>query len=108
MGVVFLILAIVFNSAANALLKLASGLPGWDLHKIGLFALGLFLGLVNTLLYIKGLETIELSIAYPVLSAASIVVIVLISVVLFKEGLPVQKIAGLATICAGLLMMWKV
>lgn len=107
MGVVFLVLAIVFNSAANALFKFASGLPGWDLHKIGLFALGLFLGLVNTLLYIKALETIELSIAYPVLSAASIVVIVLISLILFKEGMSVQKIAGLATICAGLLMMWK-
>jgi len=107
MGFVFLIFAIVFNSAANVLFKFASGLPEWDLHKIGLFGFSLFLGLVNTLLYIKALETIELSIAYSVLSAASIVVIVLISLVLFKEGMSAQKIAGLATICVGLLMMWK-
>ena len=107
MGALFLILAIMFNSAANALFKFASGLPEWDTQKIGLFGLSLFLGLVNTLLYIKALETIELSIAYSVLSAASIVVIVLISLVVFKEGMSVQKIAGLATICVGLLMMWK-
>ncbi len=102
-----LTIAIILNSAANVLFKYASGMPVWTFQKIGFLLLALALGLGNTLLYIKSLEGLDLGVAYPILSAASILLITGLSVAFFKEALSLQKMIALGTICIGMLLLWK-
>ena len=107
MGIVLLMLAIVFNAVANSFFKAAAGLQDLTREKFVLIGLGLLIGLANTLCFVKALEEIDLGVAFPVFSAASIILIAIISLLFFKEGLSLQKAAGLTTICIGLLLIWK-
>jgi|WetSurSiteA1Bulk_404760.scaffolds.fasta_scaffold248462_1 small multidrug resistance pump len=107
MGAFLLVLAIIFNSIANGFFKAGSEIQDLTLRKGILIGLGLLIGLANTVCYIKALEKIELSVAYPLFSAASIILIAAISFLFFKEGISFQKAAGLVTICIGLLVTWK-
>lgn len=107
MGILFLTLAIAFNSVANGFFKAGSGIETLTMRKGMLLGLGLLIGLANTICYIKALEKIDLAIAYSVFSAASIMLIAIISLVFFKEPISVQKTAGLAVICVGILLTWK-
>jgi len=107
MGYLLLALAIVLNSVANVLFKYAGGMPVWTVEKGGLFLLAFALGLGNTLLYIKSLEELELGVAYPILSAASIILIAGLSVAFFRETMTLQKVIALSTICVGMAMLWK-
>ena len=107
MGYLLLLFAVLFNTAANLLFKYASALPSWTMQKSGLFLLALTLGLANTLLYIKSLEKLDLGLAYPILSAGSIILIAALSVYVFKESVSLQKLLALGTICVGMLMLWR-
>jgi multidrug transporter EmrE-like cation transporter len=107
MGYLLILLATLLNTGANLLFKYASGLPVWTIQKGGFLLLALGLGLGNTLLYIKALEKLDLGIAYPLLSAASIILIVVFSIMFFREALSLQKVLALCTICAGMLMLWR-
>jgi multidrug transporter EmrE-like cation transporter len=107
MSVFYLALAILCNVAANVLFKQASGLPGWSLEKLGIFGLGLAIGLANTLFYIKALEDYALSVAYPIFMAGSVILITALSAWIFREYISIQKAAGLGAICVGLLLLWK-
>ena len=107
MGYFLLLIAVLLNTAANLLFKHAAALPTWTMQKGGPFLLALALGLGNTLLYIKSLEKLDLGVAYPLLSASSIVLIALLSILIFKETLSLQKVLALCTICAGMLMLWR-
>jgi len=106
-GFVYLILAIVANSTANVLFKIGSGIDGLTVRKGSLLGLGLAIGLVNTVAFIKSLETLELGIAFPIFSAASIVLIAAASYVLLHEPMSAQKAIGLTILCAGLAVLWK-
>ena len=107
MGILFLTLAIVFNSVANGFFKAGSGIETLTMRKGMLLGLGLLIGLANTICYIKALEKIDLAIAYSLFSAASIILIATISLVLFKEPISVQKAVGLIVICIGILLTWR-
>jgi multidrug transporter EmrE-like cation transporter len=107
MGAFLLTCAVLFNAVANALFKAGAGIPQLSLRKGILIGAGLFIGLLNTLCYIKALEKIDLGIAYPVFSAASILLIGGISFVVFREEMSLQRVVGLATIFAGMLLTWK-
>jgi multidrug transporter EmrE-like cation transporter len=106
MGFFFLTLSILFNITANGFFKTAS-LRGPGTDKWMLFGVGLFIGLLNTLAYLKALESMKLGIAYAVFAAASTIGIAVVSVVLFQESLSPQKILALGVISAGLLLLWK-
>jgi len=107
MAQVFLVLSIVFNAVANSVFKVASAIPELSLRKATLLGLGLFVGLVNTLCFVKALERIDLGTSYTVFSAGSILLITLVSFLYFREGFSAQKVAGLAAICIGLFLVWK-
>jgi multidrug transporter EmrE-like cation transporter len=107
MSGVYLGLAIVCNVVANVLFKYASGLPEWTLQKGGLFALGLAIGLANTLCYIKALEEYALGVAYPLFMAGSVILIAVLSVLIFREQLSMQRVAGLCALGVGLALLWK-
>ena len=106
MGFFFLILSIVFNITANGFFKTAS------LHEAGqakwvLFGVGLLVGLLNTLAYLKALETMKLGIAYAIFAALSTLGIAFLSLLFFHESISMQKLIGLLVISGGLLMIWK-
>jgi len=107
MGALFLTLSVLFNAVANTLFKLGADIEAFPPKKVTLLGLGLFIGLANTLCYIKALEKIDLGVAYPIFSAASIILIALLSLFFLKEGISLQKAAGLATLCIGLFLIWK-
>jgi multidrug transporter EmrE-like cation transporter len=107
MSVFWLTCAVLFNTVANGLLKAGATIPQLSSRKGVMIGAGLFIGLLNTLCYIKALEKIDLGIAYPVFSAASILLIGGISFFVFREGMSTQKVVGLVTICAGILLTWK-
>jgi len=106
-GFLYLILAIIANAAANVLFKLGSAIDSFTLRKGALLGLGLAIGLVNTVSFIKSLETLELGVAFPVFSAASIVIIAVSSFLLLQEPISTQKAIGLAILCVGLAVLWK-
>ncbi len=105
MAVIFLVLSIVFNSIANIMFKSASGMPAFDFPKISLFLGGLFLGAVNTYFFIRSLESLKLSIGYPVFAAGSVLLIALASLFVFKEELNLMKVAGMAVIVLGIFLV---
>lgn len=106
MGTLLLALAVVFNVCANSLFKFAGTIPDLTLRKGTILGLGLLVGLANTLCFIKALEKIDLGVAYPVFSAASIILIGIVAPLLFSESMSLQRVAGLAVICIGLLLTW--
>ena len=106
-SVLLLLLAVGFNVAANLLFRHASAIPGYPAQKMVLLGIGLFIGLVNTLLYIKALEQMPLGTAFPVYSAASIVVIAAAAVLLFGEAWSTQKVIGVVTICVGIVVLGR-
>ena len=107
MAPVFLTLSILFNAVANSFFRVAAAIPDLSLRKATLLGVGLFIGLANTLCFVKALERLDLGTSYAVFSAGSITLIALISILLFREGLSIQKAAGLLTICVGSLLLWK-
>jgi small multidrug resistance pump len=102
-----LLLAVAFNVTANLLFRHASAIPGYPAQKMVLLGIGLFVGLVNTLLYIKALEQMPLGTAFPVYSAASIVVIAAAAALLFGEAWSMQKVIGVVTICVGIVVLGR-
>lgn len=107
MAPIYLALAIIFNSAANSLFKVASAIPDLTLRKATLFGVALFIGLINTICFIKTLEKLDLGVSYTIFSAGSIIVISLSSLMFFHESFSAQKIIGMVVICAGIILMWR-
>jgi multidrug transporter EmrE-like cation transporter len=107
MSALYLALAVVFNVIANLLFKHASGIPGWTFQKVGIYGIGLAIGLANTLCYIRALEEYALSVAYPMFMAGSAILIAVMSVIIFSEGISLQKAAGFCALGVGLALLWK-
>ncbi len=107
MDSLYLALSVFFNVIANGFFKSAFTIEEFSQRKIVLLGAGLLIGLANTGCYIKSLETIGLGTAYAIFAASSTILIAVLSVYLFHESVSIQKVAGLAVICAGLLLLWK-
>ncbi len=107
MGALLLAFGVVLNAVSNVLFKTGTGIEQLTLRKGLLIGGGLFVGLLGTLGYIKSLEKIDLSTAFPIFSAATIVLVALVSFLLFHESISLQKWAGLVALCAGLALIWK-
>ncbi len=107
MGTLLLAVGVVLNTVSNALFKSGSALHELTLRKAVLIGTGLFIGFLGTLSYIKSLEKIDLSTAFPVFSAATIVLVALVSTLLFHETISAQKGAGLLLLCVGLALIWR-
>jgi multidrug transporter EmrE-like cation transporter len=66
--------------------------------------LALLLYAISTLLWIYSLTKVELSYAYPMV-ALGYVLVCIFSVLLFKETMPVLRMAGLGVIILGVIMI---
>lgn len=102
----FLTLSIICNIVANGFFKTASlrddGQAKWLIYGVGLL-----IGLLNTLAYLKALETMKLSIAYAVFGAMSTIGIAVVGLLYFHEEVSVLKIVGLGVIAVGMMLLWK-
>ncbi len=107
MGVLFLAVGVVLNAVSNILFKAGAKIEPVSLRKGILIGCGLFVGFVGTLGYVKSLEKIDLSAAFPAFSAATIVLVAIASVFLFHETISIQKGLGVVVLCVGLVLIWS-
>ena len=72
-----------------------------------LFSAGLFAGAINTFLFTMSLRAINLGIAYPIFSAASITGIVLIATFFFNEKSNLNTVCGAFIAVFGIVLMTR-
>lgn len=113
MGYLFLALALTLNAAANVLLKIGAGQLGrleapdligrllTNYHLLG----GILLFALNVVLYAAALTRLNLSVAYPVMTAGGVLIVVSVSFFLLEEPFSPVQMLGLALIVAGILLV---
>jgi multidrug transporter EmrE-like cation transporter len=115
MGYALLALALVLNALANLLLKLgaarlgplaAPGLAGRVLGDWPLL-LGLLLFALNVALYALALTRLELSVAYLILVAGGLVIVVAASALVLGERVTPMQGLGLALLVLGVLLVGR-
>jgi len=101
-----LVLAVLFNVGAYMIFKCISGKQN-NFQWYALFSLGLILGAINTYLFTKSLKEINLGVAYPIFSASSVTLIILVSVLIFNEKINFINIAGAFLALVGIGMLTR-
>ena len=94
------LLAIVFEVAGTLCMKLSEGFSNW-LPTI--MILPLYIASFSAL--VMALKRIELGVAYAVWSALGTLLVVALGVLLFREGLGLLKLGGMALIVVGVVML---
>ena len=69
----------------------------------GLFG-GLFFYAVNVVLFAQALETMQVSIAYPILAGSGFALLTLTSAFFFNEPITANKMIGISIILAGIVL----
>jgi small multidrug resistance pump len=110
MGYLFLFIALTLNATANVLLKTGAARLG-DLTQPGLFGrlltdyhllAGVALFALNVGFYVAALTRLNLSVAYPIMVAGGIVIVVSASIVLLREPVTLAQAVGLALLVLGI------
>ncbi len=97
-------LAVCFNVAAYTVFRSVSHHErnaAWA----AVFACGLALAAVNTGFFTAAMRQIPLSTAYPIFAGASIALVTVVSVAVFKETLTVTGMAGAVLVIAGIALL---
>lgn len=66
---------------------------------------GMFLFGISFLVYLFVISKLQLSVAYPIITSAGVILISLIAWVFFKEALSVLQIVGIAVIVFGIFLL---
>lgn len=111
-----LVLALVFNSAANILIKVGVNrigdisemtklqvVAGYLTNPFTLGGMAIFAG--NIFLYMAALSRINVSVAYPIVTAGAFIVITTVSVLFLKETLDAVQAFGLFLMVAGIVIV---
>lgn len=115
MGYFFLVLAMTLNAAANVLLKIGAmqigaldepGLAGRLVTNYHLLA-GLALFALNIVFYTAALTRLHLSLAYPVMMAGGVLIVVTISILFLRETLSALQMVGLLFVIVGLVLITR-
>lgn len=113
MGYLFLVVAITLNAAANILLKIGAtrlggidepgfiGRLGSDRHLLA----GLLLFALNVVFYIAALARLNLSIAYPIMVAGGMVIVVSAAVFALGEAMTPLQTVGLLLLVLGIALV---
>lgn len=113
MGYLFLVLALVLNATANVLLKMGAarlgawgepGLVGRLVTNVHLMA-GLVLFALNVGFYIAALTRLNLSVAYPIMVAGGIVIVVSVAILVLQEAVTAAQIVGLLLLILGIALI---
>lgn len=102
----FLSLAVAFNISAYVIFKSISNKQN-NFQWLILFLTGLLLAGINTFFFTRSLKEMNLGIAYPVFSAASITFIVFISAWIFHEKLNQVNILGAFVVILGIVLLTR-
>lgn len=120
MHYILLVTALVFNASANILMKLGAErmqAEGTDAVSLPLIERGLalasnwqlMLGLVlfasNVVFYVLALRDINLSIAYPIMTAGGVLIISIFTTYYLREHLTMIQIGGIVMIAIGIVML---
>lgn len=113
MGYLFLALALALNATANVLLKSGAaqlgtvGGPGLAGRLIGNHQLlaGLALFALNVVFYLAALTRLDLSVAYPIMVAGGIVIVVAASVLHLREVVTIPQLVGLGFLLLGIVLV---
>jgi len=108
-----LLIALSFNAAANILMKqsanagsAAAGLIAKIFSASGLWFLsGLACFGLALIFYRWALETINLSIAYPIMTTLGYVIVILFSWLAFKEAINMKQVVGFVLILVGVVLV---
>jgi small multidrug resistance pump len=110
MSYLFLIMAFIFNSSANVLLKLKAG-QGFQWKGLGLFELftanlvfltSLLLFALNFVFYFLALKNIPLSMAYPLMVSMSFLIVNSVAHFLYHEQITTLQFIGYLLVIAGI------
>jgi multidrug transporter EmrE-like cation transporter len=94
--------SVLFNVASYLVYKSIVGMAPriwWPV-----FMAGLMLGAANTFLFARSIETIQLSIAYPVFSGACFALITLAAAIAFDERLLPINLLGIGLVMVGIVL----
>ena len=113
MGYLFLALALTLNATANVLLRLGAarigGLDGADLIGRVLTNYHLLAGLalfaLNVVFYVAALTRLNLSVAYPIMMAGGVVIVVAVSVLFLRETVAAREMLGLLLLLLGIVLV---
>jgi multidrug transporter EmrE-like cation transporter len=97
--------AVFFNVASYLVYRsIADAIPRiwWPI-----FAVGLMLGAANTFLFARSIKTMPLSVAYPVFTGASFVLITLAAVLAFHERLLPMHLLGIGLVVTGIVLVTR-
>ena len=104
----FLAVAVICNTAANALVK-AAGMR--TIESVGatyispLFIFGTCLFALNLLFYVQALKVLPLAIGYPILVGSSMVGVNLLAIWLFGEAMDLRHYLGMALVFIGIVLL---
>tara|TARA_Y100000591_G_C21700734_1_gene628172 strand:- start:525 stop:878 length:354 start_codon:yes stop_codon:yes gene_type:complete len=106
----YLIIAAALSTLGNLTLKLSKTnhidyLPSWVNDMNPLFFIAVFFYMLNLLAFSKALETMPVSIGYPVLASLGFVMLAISSIFVFKETLSVIQFWGIITVSLGIFML---
>jgi multidrug transporter EmrE-like cation transporter len=113
MGYLFLALALTLNATANVLLKIGAAqlgglsepnLVGRLITNYHLLA-GLSLFALNVVFYVVALTRLNLSVAYPIMMAGGVVIVVSVSILFLQETVSARQMAGLALLILGIVLV---
>lgn len=113
MGYLFLALALTLNASANILLKIGAarlgGLEGPNLigrvaSNYHLFA-GLTLFALNVVFYVAALTRLNLSVAYPIMMAGGVVIVVSTPILFLQEAVTTRQMLGLSLLILGIVLV---
>lgn len=108
-----LFMGIAANASASVLIKLAlmppRHLPSLTSPKSAMenwpFWLGLFLYGIAFLLYAAALQRLPLNVAHPILTAGAVAVVAILSILVFKEPMPLTTAIGICLVGLGVVLI---
>lgn len=106
---IHLAVGVAFNAIANILMKSAA-LAAADGGAVRLvleprFALGVAAFVVALAAYTSALSSIDLGVAYPIMTSAGLVIVAAASVLLFGESMGPVRLLGTALVLAGVVLL---
>ena len=105
LALVWLLAATLCSSAANLLLKLASTNEGLSSYISRPFFGGVFVLGLGLLAYMRALQAIPVSVAYPTMVGATMLATSIVGAWLFDERIGWMQYAGAALIFCGILLL---
>jgi small multidrug resistance pump len=113
MSILYLVIAFILNATGNVVFKIAANrgisLHGTLLSIISnnyLVIVGFFFYAVNAFFYVLALRTLPLSLAYPVMLVASLILVNIISILLLHERLNNFQLIGYAFLVLGVIIIF--